>query len=195
MDDQVSSKSPSHRWHSPWTTDIIREGCLHCQERWQPFLEVSSRFGTWIASKCWCSLQIDRFISGNKQCKATVDDDKVNTGGTDKHSPAIVGLDGPDSVVADIRPFWIKRNTSYLQKVVRQIEGSCNPFRDKTSDALFNIHTGKAASGAVQESLLSVPRGGKAKHKEFIDACIDDPSKFEEPIKKSNWRTLRPNAQ
>ena len=68
--------------------------------------------------------------------------------------------------------------------MVRQIEGSCNPFRDKTSDALFNIHTGKAASGAVQESLLSVPRGGKAKHKEFIDACIDDPSKFEEPIKK-----------
>ena len=74
--------------------------------------------------------------------------------------------------------------------MVRQIEGSCNPFQDKTSDALFNIHAGKASSGAVQESLLSVPRGGKAKHKEFIDACIDDPSKFEEPIKNSQTEEL-----
>ena len=97
---------------------------------------------------------------------------------------AMVGLGGPDSVVADARPCRIKRDASDLKRVIHQIEKSCNPFHDQTSDVLFNIHTGKAASRAVEESLLSVPQVGKIRHKEFMDTCIADPSKFEQPIKK-----------
>ena len=73
---------------------------------------------------------------------------------------------------------------SDMQKVIHQIEESCNPFQDKTSTALFNIHKGKAAGGAVQKSLLSVPLVSKARKKEFIDACIASPFKFEQPIRK-----------
>ena len=97
---------------------------------------------------------------------------------------AMVGLGGPDSVVADARPCRIKRDASDLKRVIHQIEQSCNPFHDQTSDVLFNIHTGKAASRAVEESLVSVPQVGKIRHKKFMDTCIADPSKFEQPIKK-----------
>ena len=66
-----------------------------------------------------------------------------------------------------------------------------NPFEThNASEVLYNISTGKGTDEEVRESLLNVPTEGKARHKEFIKSCENDPNKFESPIKKENVKTF-----
>ena len=64
-----------------------------------------------------------------------------------------------------------------------------NRADSKLSEVLYNINTGKGTTEEIRESLLNVPTKGKARHKEFIQACESDPNKFESPIKKEKLKT------
>jgi len=57
--------------------------------------------------------------------------------------------------------------------------------------ALYNLSTVKAASQAVRDCLLEVPKKGKELHEAFIRDYNDDPDRFEKPISKVKLITFR----
>ena len=59
------------------------------------------------------------------------------------------------------------------------------------SQTLFNIQTGKAASVEVKTCLLGIRHTGKERHKTFVRVCLDNPTRFEEPIKRVKLLTFK----
>ena len=59
------------------------------------------------------------------------------------------------------------------------------------SQTLFNIQTGKAASIEVKTCLLGIRHTGKERHKTFVRVCLDNPTCFEEPIKRVKLLTFK----
>ena len=55
---------------------------------------------------------------------------------------------------------------------------------------MFNIFTGKGASGNIKDCLLKVPETGRTRHKEFIEACVNDKDRFEERIPRAKLHTF-----
>ncbi len=97
----------------------------------------------------------------------------------------MVGITKTEDVTSDLTLARLQRNAEDLQKVIRQIRETYNPFMNEIDrDQLINISTGKVASECVKEFLLSVPTKGRERHKEFIEACQANPKRFEEPIKR-----------
>ena len=52
------------------------------------------------------------------------------------------------------------------------------------SQTLFNIQTGKAASNEVKTCLLGIRHTGEERHNNFVRACLDNLTPFEEPTKR-----------
>ena len=76
----------------------------------------------------------------------------------------MAGLHQKEDTTAELREALIKRDTSDLQKVIRQIQRSCNPFQmEEAPKKLFNISTGRAAAEPIQTFLLSVQDRGQKK--------------------------------
>ena len=75
------------------------------------------------------------------------------------------------------------RNGQDLRKVIDQIADTCDPFQNlfHTPESLYNISSGRASSEAARKCLLSVPETGAKHHREFVEACKDDPAQFEQP--------------
>ena len=103
----------------------------------------------------------------------------------------MAGIIQTDDVTSDLHPSRLKRNIGDLQKVVKCIQETCDPFRMSSEDKLYNIHTGKVASEDVRQCLLTIPEKGKARHKQFVDECIQNPDRFEKPISKVKLETFR----
>ena len=59
------------------------------------------------------------------------------------------------------------------------------------SQTLFNIQTGKAASNEVKTCLLDIRHTGEERHKNFVRECLDNPTRFEEPIKRVKLLTFK----
>ena len=59
------------------------------------------------------------------------------------------------------------------------------------SQTLFNIQTGKAASIEVKTCLLGIRHTGEERHKTFVRVCLDNPTRFEEPIKRVKLLTFK----
>lgn len=77
-----------------------------------------------------------------------------------------------NDMATELRPLRISRDAKDLKRVIKQIGHSFNPFEtelEMTASAyrLFNINTGKAASGGVQECLFNSPENGQLRHREF----------------------------
>ena len=99
----------------------------------------------------------------------------------------MTGLTSIDGTTAELHPSRIE---SDLQKVLVQIQDSCDPFKN-TSEKLFNISSGKAASQPVQSCLLGNAEKGNERHKYFMSSCFSDSTNFEKPIKKEKLETFR----
>ena len=56
---------------------------------------------------------------------------------------------------------------------------------------MFNIQTGKAASNEVKTCLLDIRHTGEERHKNFVRECQDNPTRFEEPIKRVKLLTFK----
>ena len=76
----------------------------------------------------------------------------------------MTGLTSIDGTTAELHPSRIE---SDLQKVLVQIQDSYDPFQN-TSEKLFNISSGKAASQPVQSCLLGNAEKGNERHKYFM---------------------------
>ena len=61
----------------------------------------------------------------------------------------------------------------------------------RQSQTLFNIQTGKTASVEVKTCLLGIRHTGKERHKTFVRVCLDNPTRFEEPIKRVKLLTFK----
>ena len=61
----------------------------------------------------------------------------------------------------------------------------------RQSQTLFNIQTGKTASVEVKTCLLAIRHTGKERHKTFVRVCLDNPTRFEEPIKRVKLLTFK----
>ena len=86
----------------------------------------------------------------------------------------------------ETNPKRVERDANDLIKLSRSILDMVNPFdANINKDALFNIKTGKKASPAAEQYLLSVASEGERKRDAFIKECDEDESRFEKPIKKS----------
>ena len=59
------------------------------------------------------------------------------------------------------------------------------------SQTLFNIQTEKAASIKVKTCLLGIRHTGEERHKTFVRVCLDNPTRFEEPIRRVNLLTFK----
>ena len=59
------------------------------------------------------------------------------------------------------------------------------------SQTLFNIQTGKGASNEVKACLLDIRPTGEERHKNFVRECLDNPTRFEEPIKRVKLLTFK----
>ena len=112
---------------------------------------------------------------------------------TDGNGEEPIGLVVEEDVTAERQRARIRRDRSDLAKVMQQIQKTCNPIQatSDTSTALYNLSTGKAASQAVRDCLLEVPKKGKELHEAFIRDCNHDPDRFEKPISKVKLITFR----
>lgn len=71
-------------------------------------------------------------------------------------------------------------------KLTTFIEQGINPFDENlNSNNLFNLSTGKSASEATANFLLTSIESGMSQAEKFIDECIEDPSRFYRPIKRN----------
>jgi hypothetical protein len=104
----------------------------------------------------------------------------------------MIGMTKTEDVTSDLTPARLQRNAEDLQKVMNHIRETHNPFTSESDkDQLINISTGKVASEGVKKFLLSIPKMGQEKHKEFIKACQENPQRFEEPIKRVKLLTFQ----
>ena len=102
-----------------------------------------------------------------------------------------LGLTRKEDVSADLKKNQIKKDHTNLKKVVAMIEETMNPFDVKIDqNHLFNIGTGKCSKIETAEFLLNVLEIGNKERVKFIDECIQDPSRFERPIKRRKVATF-----
>ena len=101
----------------------------------------------------------------------------------------MAGLTSINGTTAELHPSRINRDSSDPQI---QIQDSCDPFQNTTSEQLFNISSGKAASQPVQSCLLSIVEKGKERTKtscrQVIQATLKSLSRtksFKEECKAS----------
>jgi len=108
------------------------------------------------------------------------------------HLQEMAGMVTKEDTSAELKPSRMKRDCSDLGKVISQIKDSFNPFtcEKAPSDTLFNISTGKGTSDEVRDCLLKIPATGKKRHKEFVEACVNDPNRFEQRITKVALKTF-----
>ena len=91
----------------------------------------------------------------------------------------ITGMTNYEDVTPDLRPSRLKRNKTDLDKLVQQLQKTCNPFKDESTkkDELYNISTGKSTSVSVKKYLLEIPIEGHKRHIQFVKECMEKPDK------------------
>lgn len=102
----------------------------------------------------------------------------------------MAGMSNATDVEAELWPARIERDRTDLQNIIKKIEESCNPFSAiMNNESLCNTQTGRQASKTVEENLLNVPSLGRLQRLHFIEECIQDPDRFEKPIKRNRLLT------
>ena len=97
-----------------------------------------------------------------------------------------LGPNDDESNNKEVSPKRVKRDARDLDNICSSVRDMINPFDASINkDALFNIKTGRKASPAAEQYLLSVISEGEGKRDTFIDECNDDHNRFEKSITKS----------
>ena len=71
------------------------------------------------------------------------------------------------------------------------VKATLNPF-DENNDKkkLYNLATGKVVSSNTEEFMLNIKTNGENLRRNFIKECVENPSRFERPIKKQKMYTF-----
>uniref|UniRef100_UPI00358E53D5 uncharacterized protein n=3 Tax=Myxine glutinosa TaxID=7769 RepID=UPI00358E53D5 len=90
----------------------------------------------------------------------------------------------------DVRPTEILRSEKNVVKTCEAIESFLNPFDVETKDKLLILSSGAAASDDVVKDVLAAENLGRRAKEAFIIERLQTDSKFFEPVKRMNLRTL-----
>ena len=91
-----------------------------------------------------------------------------------------VGISDPSESVRELNPSRIARDQNERDLIMNHLSGTRNLFETKTSRTkLCSFNTGKVTSDKVAKYLLGVPEDGRKCHQEFVQVCVENPSKHE----------------
>ena len=105
----------------------------------------------------------------------------------------MAGLTAPEEVSRELTPARIQKDNSNIQDVIKEIEGTQNPFIPG-DDNLYCLSTGKAASDSVKNDLLQLQEKGSEWHQKFVNECKEDPARFDKPIKRQKVKNFAQDA-
>ena len=104
------------------------------------------------------------------------------------------GLKPPDDAVKELMPHRIKVDTEDMNKIIDGIQSRMNPFNLEGDDNLYCLSTGKNLKDQIKDELLAFNDTGKKWCQEFLDGCLDDPQRFEKPIKRRKVKNFTSGA-
>ena len=78
----------------------------------------------------------------------------------------------------------MKKDNEVLHNVINLIQDTMSPFDDIEKQHLYNIATGKSVSTETENFLLNIQENGEKARKKFIEECVENPKRFEEPISR-----------
>ena len=90
--------------------------------------------------------------------------------------------------------YRIKRDTADLEKLIKSLDDTMNPFQNNSQDKLYCLNTGRAASNEVQTDLTNLEEKGILLFQEFIKECQEDPTRFERPTDKIKMKNFASDA-
>jgi len=94
------------------------------------------------------------------------------------------GMHFPEDITKDLRQNRIKKDNEDFSKLVQGIKSTMNPFAQQSHDNLYCITSGKKLPDRIKEDVLSFIDVGGRCASEFREACFEDPTRFEKPIKR-----------
>ena len=102
-----------------------------------------------------------------------------------------LGMTKKEDVSQDLRTSQIKRNSKDLCQIMSLVKDTMNPFStDINKEHLFNIGSGKSATEDTSKFLLNVVSTGCKARERFIEECVEDPKRFERPIRRVKLHTF-----
>lgn len=100
------------------------------------------------------------------------------------HMNERIGITQREEVTQDVRPHRIKKDSQQMKSIISFLLNCMNPFDYFSKDhPLVNLSSGKPASPETSDFLLNLTPIGENARLSFIKEYIDDPARFEKPIK------------
>ena len=102
-----------------------------------------------------------------------------------------VGMNNKEDVSQELRPTRIVKDHQDIDNLCALIKGSANPFTDDLNDShLYNLQTGRAAKDETKDYLLNFMKTGEKLRTSFLQECIANPDRVEQPIKRQKLSTF-----
>ena len=105
----------------------------------------------------------------------------------------MAGLTTSEEVSSELKPSRIRKDNENLKDLLHEVESTQNPFI-VSDDNLYCLSTGKAASHAVKNDLLTLQEKGSEWHQQFVTECKEDARRFERPIKRRKVKNFANDA-
>ncbi|XP_031341089.1 uncharacterized protein LOC116169200 [Photinus pyralis] len=102
-----------------------------------------------------------------------------------------LNLSNMEDITNETRPHIMEKNYTALSEIRNGIQNTLNPFDSRINKTkLFNLATGKAASGNTEDFLLNVLQIGEKARNDFLIECKNNNERFESPIKRQKVYTF-----
>ena len=100
-------------------------------------------------------------------------------------------LTGRGDITNDFRHYKIQKDNDSLNRIMAMVKDTLNPFDENNDkEKLYDLTTGKVVRSNTEEFMLSIKTNGENLCKNFIKECVENPSRFEKPIKKQKMYTF-----
>ena len=98
-------------------------------------------------------------------------------------------LTGREDITNDLWHYKIQKDS--LNRIIAMVKDTLNPFDENVDkEKLYNLGTEKAVSSNTEEFMLSIKTNRENLRRNFIKECVEDPPRFDRPIKKHKMYTF-----
>ena len=95
-------------------------------------------------------------------------------------------LTGREDITNDLHHYKIQKDNDSLNRIMAMLKDSLNSFDENIDkEKLHNLGTRKTVSSNTEEFMLSIKINGENLRTNFIKECVENPSRFERPIKNT----------
>ena len=106
-----------------------------------------------------------------------------------------LGMASKEVISEELKLHRVKQNCHHLEKIISFIDDTMNHFASTIEkEHLFNIANGKAALGERADFLTKVWAIGFSACDCLIEDCNDDPSAYQNPIKRKKFKNFASEA-